>query len=63
MTGSNKHKVDFTKAYRAIVAKDKVGTWFLHASKVLLRNGSSRNPTMTPTRMDIDDIVEILKRS
>jgi len=63
VTGSNKHKVDLTKAYETIVARDKVGTWFLHASKVLLRNGSSRNPTMTPTKLEIDEVVKILEKS
>ena len=63
VTGSNKHKVDFTKAYETLVARDKVGTWFLHASKVLLRNGSSRNPTMTPTKMEIGEVVKILEKS
>jgi len=63
VTGSNKHKVDLTKAYETLIARDKVGTWFLHASKVLLRNGSSRNPTMIPTKMEIDEVVKILEKS
>ncbi|EKE12895.1 MAG: hypothetical protein ACD_13C00132G0003 [uncultured bacterium] len=63
VTGSNAHKVDFTKAYEIINEKDKVGSWFLHASKVLLRNGSTRNPTMKPTNMLLEEVVEILKSS
>lgn len=61
VTGSNKHKVDFTKAYKRVAKEDKVGDWFLHASKVLLRNGSTRNPTMKPTNMTVDDVISILK--
>jgi len=63
ITGSNVHKVDLTKAYNEIVAKDKVGQWFLHASKVLLRNGSTRNPTMKPTKMSLEEVVKILEES
>lgn len=63
ITGSNSHKVDLTQAYEIIKEKDKVGTWFLHASKVLLRNGSTRNPTMKPTKMKLEEIVGILKES
>ncbi len=63
ITGSNKHKVDLTKAYKNIMKVDKVGTWFLHASKVLLRNGSSRNPTMKPTKLELAEVVKILEES
>ena len=60
VTGSNAHKVDLTKAYEIIRKKDKVGNWFLHASGVLLRNGSTRNPTMKPTNMLLEEVVAIL---
>lgn len=63
ITGSNSHKVDLTKAYEAFKNKDPEATWFLHASKVLLRNGSSRNPTMKATRLTIKEAVEILEKA
>ncbi|MEK7581583.1 MAG: hypothetical protein AAB512_04855 [Patescibacteria group bacterium] len=63
VTGSNAHKVDFTKAYELITKGDKVGHWFLHASGVLLRNGSTRNPNMKPTKMTIEEIVAILEKA
>jgi hypothetical protein len=63
VTGSNKHNVDLSKALELAVKADPDATWFLHASKVLLRNGSTRNPTMKPTKLDIDQIVEILKKA
>ena len=63
ITGSNKHKVDFTKAYKEIVKRDNVGQWFLHASNVLLRNGSTRNPNMRPTKMTMEEVIEILQGS
>ncbi len=63
VTGSNNHKVDFTRAYEMCKKADSEATWFLHASKVLLRNGSTRNPTMKPTKLSIDEIVEILSKA
>ena len=63
ITGSNSHKVDFTKAYELIAKKDDIANWFLHASKVLLRNGSTRNPNMKPTTMSIEEVVEILEKA
>ena len=62
VTGSSFKKVDLTKAYEVFVKKDPQATWFLHSSKVLLRNGSSRNPKMKASRLTIEEVVEILKR-
>ncbi len=63
VTGSNKHKVDLTRAYEMAKERDPAATWFLHASKVLLRNGSTRNPNMRPSKLTIDQIVEILEKA
>lgn len=63
ITGSNAHKVDLSKAYEAMCKKDDAGNWFLHASKVLLRNGSTRNPTMKPTKLSIEQVIGILEKA
>lgn len=63
ITGSTPHGVDLTKAYESIVELDPTATWFLHASKVLLRNGSSRNPTMKPTKLSLEKIIELINKS
>ena len=63
ITGNNLHKVDLTKAYNEVVRCDKVGHWFLHASKVLLRNGSTRNPTMKATKMSVEEVIKILEKA
>lgn len=63
VTGSTGHKVDLTKAYEMFKSKDSQASWFLHASKVLLRNGSTRNPTMKPTKLELEEIVEILEKA
>ncbi len=63
VTGSTPHGVDLTRAYASIVELDPTATWFLHASKVLLRNGSSRNPTMKPTKLSLEKIIELINKS
>ena len=62
-TGSTVKGVDLTKAYEMILARDKEGTWFLHSSKVLLRNGSIRNPTMKPTKLELEEVIKILENA
>lgn len=63
ITASNNHKVDLTGVYEVLRKRDPEASWFLHASLVLLRNGSSRNPTMKPTKLELGDVVEILKKA
>lgn len=61
ITGSNAHDVDLTKAYEELKKADPDATWFLHASKKLLRNGSTRNPTMKPTKLELEQVIKILE--
>ncbi len=63
ITGSSRANVDLTSAYELAKQKDPQATWFLHASKVLLRNGSSRNPTMVPTKLTLEEMIEILGKA
>ena len=63
VTASNKFQVDLTRAYEMAKEKDPEATWFLHSSKVLLRNGSSRNPTMKASKLTIDEMVTILENA
>ena len=63
VTGSNKFNVDLTAAYAVARKRDPEATWFLHASKVLLRNGSTRNPNMRPTKLTIEEMVKILEKA
>jgi hypothetical protein len=55
-------KVDFTQAYEALMKKDPQATWFLHASKKILLNGTTKNPDMKPTKLSLDEIIEVLKK-
>jgi hypothetical protein len=52
---------DLTPVYEEILRQDTVGTWFLHQSKHMLLNGSQVNPTMKPSPLTTDDLLQILK--
>lgn len=54
-----KKSLDLTPLYHAILEKDKKGTWFLHVSKNILLNGSSKNPNLVPTHLGLKKLIEI----
>lgn len=53
--------INFTKEYNKFKKLDSSATWFLHSSKSLLLNGSSANPEMKPTRLTLEEVMEVLK--
>lgn len=54
--------LDLTSTYEELKKKDPNATWFLHASKKMLLNGSSKNPKMRATKLTLRDIIELLKQ-
>jgi hypothetical protein len=53
--------VDLTLACEKLSKMDPQATWFLHVSKKMLLNGSPKNPKMRPTKLPLNDIIEVLK--
>jgi hypothetical protein len=53
--------IDLTPVYEIVKEKDMYASWFLHASKRMLLNGSAKNPTSIPTKLTILEIKEILQ--
>lgn len=54
-------KIDLTKIYRQLREKDKQATWYLHPSKHMILNGSTKNPEMRPTKLSLEEIIDIIK--
>ncbi len=54
-------KHDLTSLYEKLKQADKKATWFLHASRNILLNGSSKNPHMIPSYLSIQKLIEIVK--
>lgn len=52
---------DLTPLYQKIIKHDKIGTWFLHASKHMLLNGSPKRPDQKPSPLTIQKLIEIIK--
>ena len=63
ITGSSKESVDLSAALAKFLQVDPNASWYLHPSKVLLRNGSTKNPKMRPTSLTLDKIVEVLEEA
>lgn len=55
-------KNDLTPLFQKIINLDKKGDWFLHSSKKMLLNGSSKNPDLKPTSLSLLKIIEIIKK-
>ena len=53
--------VDFTQVYEILQKKDPQATWFLHSSKKILLNGTTKNPDMRPTKLTLAEIIKVLK--
>jgi len=53
-------KADLTACYNILRIKDPKATWFLHASKKMLLNGSIKNPESKPTSLTLREIVDVL---
>lgn len=54
--------IDLTPVYEKLKEKDPNATWFLHVSKKMLLNGTPKNPKMVPTKLSLDDIIEVLEK-
>ena len=58
---SKKDDIDLTSVYQKIKEKDTESTWFLHISKKMLLNGSSKNPDMKGSKLTLEEIIDIIK--
>lgn len=56
-------KIDLTAVYKEFKKRDPKATWFLHQSRCLLLNGSRTDPKVVPTKLTLEEIVKILKKS
>lgn len=58
---SKEDDLDLTKAYEKLKKADPDATWFLHISKKMLLNGTPKNPKMVPTKLTLDQLIDVLK--
>ncbi|MCR4263281.1 MAG: hypothetical protein NUV98_01000 [Candidatus Roizmanbacteria bacterium] len=53
--------IDLTPVYNKLKQKDPEASWFLHASCAMVLNGSTKNPSMKPTTLSLNEIMEVVK--
>lgn len=53
--------VDLTNTYEQLKKMDPTATWFLHVGKKMLLNGTTKNPKMKPTKLSLDEIINVIK--
>lgn len=60
--GSREEKSpDFTLTYAKLSKMDPDATWYLHVSKKMLLNGTTKNPNMVPTHLSLQQIIDVVK--
>lgn len=58
-----KDDIDLTAVYTTLKQKDPAATWFLHASRHMILNGSAKNPDMKPTILTLEALISTIKLS
>jgi hypothetical protein len=53
--------IDLSNLYQSLTRLDPEATWFLHASRHMILNGSAKNPDMKPTTLTLEKIIQIIK--
>lgn len=52
--------IDLTPVYEELKQKDGTATWFLHASKHMVLNGSTKNPSMRPSTLSLQELITLV---
>lgn len=55
-------KVDLSASFVRLKKLDKEATWFLHAGKKMILNGSIKNPESRATKLTLREVVDVLKK-
>lgn len=57
----NEPDIDLTLVHEKLKKIDPEATWYLHVSKKMLLNGTPKNPSMVPTTLPLEKIIEIIR--
>lgn len=58
---SEKDDIDLTLASEKLKKIDPDATWFLHISKKMLLNGTPKNPKMIPSKLSLEQLIDVIK--
>jgi len=62
MPATKKINIDLTPVYKKLKDLDSDATWYLHVSRKMLLNGSTKNPEFRPTKLALNEIIRLLER-
>lgn len=54
-------KIDLTQVYEKITSRDNEATWYFHPAKTMLLNGSHKKPNQVPSRLSLEEVMQIIK--
>lgn len=54
-------KLDLTRLYEKVKEADPKADWFLHVSKNMLLNGSSKNPDIKTSNLTLNKLIDIIR--
>lgn len=57
-----KDTVDLTGVFEELRKMDPDASWYLHVSKKMLLNGSSKNPNVTSSKLSLSEVIKVLKK-
>ena len=60
--GSESLGIDLTEAYDNLKKLDYEASWFLHTSKRMLLNGSTKNPEMKGSKLTLEEVIGVLQK-
>lgn len=54
-------EIDLTQLYERLKKDEPESTWFLHASRHMVLNGSAKNPDMKPSLRSLAQLIDVIK--
>lgn len=60
-SSTKQNDVDLTPVYEKLKAMDPDASWYLHVSKKMLLNGSTKNPLMKPSKLNLQQLITAVK--
>lgn len=56
-----REEIDLTPVFEQVVKLDPEASWFFHFSRHMILNGSSKEPEMKPSKLNLEELIKILK--
>lgn len=57
-----KPEIDLSRYFETLKKEEPQATWFLHASKHMILNGSSKNPDMRPSHKTLKEVIAVFEK-